>query len=135
MQIKEITSKLEERFESRDLERHFNKHTSKDGKSLDPNYPNDISFKYEDIPDMKTYDDRADAFVRIPITDPDMRGFVRDDGKYLKYNVKTQEFSVYAIENGKPINITYTPITREQWEKIKKRSVYSHSIDPKEDVK
>lgn len=135
MKVKRIESIDEDFNRPIDRQSHYADHVSIDGKSKNPKYPNDICFTEKQYPDEISYEQGADKFARTPITDPHMTGYVRADGKYTKYNVKTLEFTVYSIENGQPVNITYYPCTRAQWQRIIKSYPPVANIDPKKDVK
>lgn len=139
MQVKKLNSiadLLNENFDNeKERRNHFRKHVTKDGGTSDPKYPDMITFTWDRFPNQRVYEEAADKFARTPITDPNILGYIREDGKYMKYNKDTLEFTVYAIENNKPVNITYFPATRTQWESFKKRYPYVSKIDPEKDVK
>ena len=139
MEIKEITNKLEERFDNKYTKnRHYNDHVTIDGKSNDYQYPNKLTFTFEQFPTADDYEKAADMLARTPVS-KEVLGYVRNDGRYAKYRKSTKELVIYTIENGEPIDITYFPCERSYWDEQKKKIFdkegYSHSIDPAKDVK
>lgn len=137
MQLKEITNSLEERFNlRRDKVSHFRDHVTIDGESNDPAHPDKLTFTFEQFPDPDSYEAAAEKLARTPITEPNIRGYIRKDGKYSKYNVDTKEFTVYSIEHGEPVNITYFPCEPSYWRKcLDTLYPWAAKIDPDKDVK
>lgn len=135
--LNSISDLLEENFDNENERRkHFRKHVTKDGGTSDPKYPDMITFTWKQFPNQRVYEEAADKFARTPITNSDIEGYIRTrDNKYMKYNKKTQEFTVYSIEHGQPVNITYFPCTIQQWKDIQYKYPYSRDIDPKKDAK
>ena len=139
MNITEITEKLEERFDNKyTRKKHYDSHVTADGKSNDPNYPNKLTFTFEQFPTPEEYEKAADALARTSVS-KEVLGYVRNDGRYAKYKKATKELVIYTIEHGEPIDITYFPCERSYWdsqkEKKNEKEGYSHSIDPAKDVK
>lgn len=131
-------NKIEERFDNeREKRSHFRSHVTKDGRSNDVQYPDKMTFTFNQFPNSRVYEEAADKLAKTPVGG-DILGYVRRDGRYAKYKKSTKEFVVYKIENDEPIDITYFPCERSYWEKQKNKSGkegYLCSIDPKTDMR
>lgn len=110
---------VNERFDSaKQRNIHYNNHVKKEGKSnrKNPSGNYDYEFTPQEYENELEYESAAEKFVlnSIPVgselkwdnlTKP--VGFLGKDDKIHLYNPSTGEFSVYKIENGEIITISY----------------------------
>lgn len=123
--------KFIERFNNeKDKEYHFGKHVKENGFSddiSDRTGHREYEFTSYEYPTSDDYEKGADEFARSDIRDKNIECFVDRNGKFHKYNRATDEFTVYSIENGEPINVSYylfTPDNGKRWEREKKKYYY-----------
>lgn len=123
--------KIDERFSSpRSKEYHYSKHVKDNGFSDDADKRTnhrEYEFTTYEYPTSDDYERGADEFARSDIRDKNIECFVDKDGKFHKYNKATDEFTVYSIENGEPINISYylfTPDNGNRWQREKNKYYY-----------
>lgn len=142
MKIQKMDKSLDEYFALKDYrDDHFKRHVTKNGKpkyETLKEYPDALAFKLSEIPRKALYEERADKAARMPLSDPDIRGYIDINGRRQKYNVKTLEFVSYDVNSAKePIILTYFPMKPEGWEKNKKspKHEYKEKLTPEKDCK
>ncbi len=141
MKLNDISESLEERFATtKSRDDHFRNHVTKSGKpplEVLKKYPDALAWKLSEIPRKELYDERADKAARKPMSDPDIRGYIDEEGRRQKYNVKTLEFTSYTVNSaGEPVNVTYFPMKPEVWERNKKEyHPYKEKLTPEKDCK
>ena len=116
--IKENKENIDERFDNVDeRKKHYDQHVTGTGKSNKPNNRGkyDNEFSTEQYADELAYETAAEnfAFGTVPQgseldkKNPHPVGFVDERKRVHLYDPRTKEFTVYRIENGEIITISY----------------------------
>lgn len=116
--IKENKENIDERFDNAyQRKKHYDSHVTKTGKSNSKNnrLEYDNEFSTEQYADELAYETAAEnfAFGTVPQgseldeKNPHPVGFMGEKGRVHLYDPRTKEFTLYKIENGEIITISY----------------------------
>lgn len=131
--MKIIKNNLNEYFpDEKTLSDHYDRHVNKEGKSINKFGREEPEFRTSRFPTKEKYNQAADAFARKPAKSSEQGrivGFIDARGKHHKYDKKTREFTVYFLNNGDPVNISYYMLSNYNRYLRDKAKNYDHEID------